>query len=146
MMRRSGSSSRATSVAARAITTSSRRLRRAPGQWRGSTREGIMRDFVYHHPTSLDEARQLALEEGAMLLAGGQTLLRDMKRGRHAPTSLIDVTGIVPKKIESLDDAVWIGAGATHAEVAHSPVLQQHLPVLAALVDHIGDPAVRNRG
>src|SRR5215468_8960986 len=81
-----------------------------------------------------------------MLLAGGQTLLRDMKLGRHSPTSLIDVTSIVPKQIEFLDGAVWIGASATHAEVARSPVLQRYLPVLAALVDHIGDPAVRNRG
>ena len=105
-----------------------------------------MRDFVFYHPTSLDEARQLAVQKGAMLLAGGQTLLRDMKLGRHSPTSLIDVTSIVPKQIECLDGAVWIGAGATHAEVARSPVLQRHLPVLAALVDHIGDPAVRNRG
>src|SRR5262245_44483068 len=105
-----------------------------------------MRDFVYYHPTSLDEARNLAMQQGAMLLAGGQTLLRDMKLGRHSPTSLIDVTGIVPKQIEFLDGAVWIGAGATHAEVASSPVLQQHLPVLTALVEHIGDPAVRHRG
>jgi aerobic carbon-monoxide dehydrogenase medium subunit len=105
-----------------------------------------MRDFVYYHPTSIDEARQLAIQQGAMLLAGGQTLLRDMKLGRHSANSLIDLTGIVPKQIELRDGAIWIGAGATHAEVARSPVLEQHLPVLAALVDHIGDPAVRNRG
>ena len=105
-----------------------------------------MRDFVYHHPTSLDEARQLALAEGAMLLAGGQTLLRDMKRGRHAPASLIDITGLVPKHIEFNEGGASIGAGATHAEVAGSAALREHLPVLAALVDHIGDPAVRNRG
>src|SRR5215472_15552927 len=105
-----------------------------------------MRNFVYHHPTSLDEARQLAMRQGAMLLAGGQTLLRDKKLGRHSPTSLIDVTGIVTKQIEFRDGAVWVGASATHAEVARSPVLQRYLPVLAALVDHIGDPAVRNRG
>jgi aerobic carbon-monoxide dehydrogenase medium subunit len=105
-----------------------------------------MRDFVYHHPTSLDEARNLALEEGAMLLAGGQTLLRDMKRGKHAPASLIDITGIVPKQIELHEGAISIGAGASHAEVAGSAALREQLPVLAALVDHIGDPAVRNRG
>jgi carbon-monoxide dehydrogenase medium subunit len=105
-----------------------------------------MRDFVYRHPTSLDEARQLALEDGAILLAGGQTLLRDMKRGMHAPASLIDITGIVPKHIELCEDGVSIGAGATHAEVAGSTALREHLPVLAALVGHIGDPAVRNRG
>jgi CO/xanthine dehydrogenase FAD-binding subunit len=56
-----------------------------------------MRDFVYHRPASLDEARRLAIEKGAMLLAGGQTLLRDMKHGRHSPSSLVDITGLVPK-------------------------------------------------
>src|SRR5215813_2055691 len=105
-----------------------------------------MRDFVYYRPSSLDEARQLALQEGAMLLAGGQTLLRDMKRSGRAAASLIDVTGVVPKHIELHEGAISIGASATHAEVAGSAVLREHLPVLAALVEHIGDPAVRNRG
>jgi aerobic carbon-monoxide dehydrogenase medium subunit len=107
----------------------------------------MMRDFVYHHATSLDEARRLACEQGAMLLAGGQTLLRDIKCGRRpAPASVVDITGIVPKQIELRDGAVFIGAGATHAEVAGSAALREHFPVLAALADHIGDPAVRNRG
>jgi carbon-monoxide dehydrogenase medium subunit len=105
-----------------------------------------MRDFVYHRPSSLDEAGRLALNEGAMLLAGGQTLLRDMKHGRHSPTSLVDITGVVPRHVERGDGAMSIGAGATHAEVASSVVMRRHLPVLADLVGHIGDPAVRNRG
>jgi aerobic carbon-monoxide dehydrogenase medium subunit len=105
-----------------------------------------MRDFVYHRPASLDEARRLAVAEGAMLLAGGQTLLRDMKHGWHSPASLVDITGVVPRQIEPRDGAISIGAGATHAEVAGSAVLRRHLPVLADLVGHIGDPAVRNRG
>lgn len=105
-----------------------------------------MRDFVYHRPASLDEAGRLAAEEGAMLLAGGQTLLRDLKHGRHSPASLVELTGLVPKRIESRDGAISIGAGATHAEVAGSAVLWERLPVLAALAGHIGDPAVRHRG
>lgn len=105
-----------------------------------------MHDFIYRRPGSLDEARRLACEDGAMLLAGGQTLLRDMKLGWHVPASLVDITGLLPRHIELRDSAISIGAGATHAEVARSPVLHQHLPVLAALVGHIGDPAVRHRG
>src|SRR5215475_15114175 len=105
-----------------------------------------MRDFVYHRPASLDEARRLALEEGAMLLAGGQTLLRDMKHSRHSPASLIDITSVVPSRIELHGGAITIGAGATHAEVARSAVLRERLPVLADLAGHIGDPAVRHRG
>ena len=63
-----------------------------------------------------------------------------MKRGRHAPASLIDITGIVPEQIELQDGAISIGAGATHAEVAGSSALREHFPALAALVNHIGDP------
>jgi carbon-monoxide dehydrogenase medium subunit len=69
-----------------------------------------------------------------------------MKRGRHSPASLVDIGGILPKQIELRDGTISIGAGATHADVAASVVIWRHLPVLVALVAHIGDPAVRNRG
>jgi len=58
----------------------------------------------------------------------------------------VDVGGIVPRQVERRDGAISIGAGTTHAEVAASAVLREGLPVLAGLVGHIGDPAVRNRG
>ena len=105
-----------------------------------------MRDFVYHRADSIDEAHGLAVADGAMLLAGGQTLLRDMKIGIHSPSSLVDITRVVSNQIEFDGCAISIAAGATHAEVASSAVLREHLPVLAALVGHIGDPAVRHRG
>jgi carbon-monoxide dehydrogenase medium subunit len=105
-----------------------------------------MRDFVYHRAGSIGEASRLAVANGAMLLAGGQTLLRDMKLGLHSPSSLVDTTAVVPKQIDFDNGVISIAAGATHAEVANSAVLRQHLPVLAALVGHIGDPAVRHRG
>src|SRR5215510_8707412 len=84
-----------------------------------------MREFVYHRPVSIDEARSLAAADGAMLLAGGQTLLRDMKLGLHSPSSLVDIDRVVSKQIEIRDGAVSIGAGATHAEVAGAAVLHQ---------------------
>jgi carbon-monoxide dehydrogenase medium subunit len=105
-----------------------------------------VRDFLYHRARSIDEASRLAAADGAMLLAGGQTLLRDMKLGLHSPSSLVDITAVLSKQIEFGNDAISIAAGATHAEVASSALLRQHLPVLAALVGHIGDPAVRHRG
>jgi aerobic carbon-monoxide dehydrogenase medium subunit len=105
-----------------------------------------MRDFVYHRPSSLDEAGRLACEDSAMLLAGGQTLLRDMKLGLQFPASLVDIGGIVPRHVELRENSISIGAGATHAEVARSPGVRRHLPALAALAGHIGDPAVRHRG
>src|SRR5262245_66488417 len=104
-----------------------------------------MREFVYHRPGSIDEAGALAAAHGAMLLAGGQTLLRDMKHGLHSPSSLIDIVRIVSKQIELGDGAITVGAGATHAAVTNSAVWREHLPVLVALVAHLGDPAVRPR-
>src|SRR5262245_35811533 len=146
MSPRSGPSSKGTSAGAPAITTSSRRSPRAPRRCTTTHRNAIMRDFIYHRPRSFDEAQRLALEDGAMLLAGGQTLLRDMKLGLHCPTSLVDLADILPRHIELRGNSVSIGAGTTHAEVADSPVVRRELPTLAALVGHIGDPAVRHRG
>src|SRR5262249_3110159 len=105
-----------------------------------------MREFVYHRPASLDEARRLVLEEGAMLLAGGQAPLRGMKQCRQSPARPVEHTSVVPGRIELHDGAITIGAGATHVEVARSVVLRERLPVLADLAGHIGDPAVRHRG
>jgi carbon-monoxide dehydrogenase medium subunit len=105
-----------------------------------------MHDFVYHRAASLDEARRLGAEAGAAFLAGGQTLLRDLKHRRRAPASLVKISGVVPREIAFRDGSIRIGAGATHAEVAVSEIVRERLPALAGLADHIGDPAVRHRG
>jgi aerobic carbon-monoxide dehydrogenase medium subunit len=105
-----------------------------------------MHDFVYHRARSLDEARRLGAEERAAFLAGGQTLLRDLKHGRRAPASLVKISGVVSREIAFRDGRITIGAGASHAEVVVSEVVRERLPALAGLTNHIGDPAVRHRG
>ncbi len=105
-----------------------------------------MHDFIYHRPPTLDEACRLGAEEGAAFLAGGQTLLRDLKHRWRAPASLVKISGVVPRKIDFRDGGITIGAGATHAEVAVSEVVRERLPALAGMAGHIGDPAVRHRG
>ena len=104
-----------------------------------------MHDFVYHRASSLDEARRLGAEEGAAFLAGGQTLLRDLKHSRRTPRSLVKISGVLPREIDLRDGEITIGAGATHAEVAVSEVVRERLPALAGLAGHLGDPAVRHR-
>jgi carbon-monoxide dehydrogenase medium subunit len=104
-----------------------------------------MHDFAYHRASSLDEARRLGAEEGAAFLAGGQTLLRDLKHGRRTPSSLVKISGVLPNQIDFHDGKITIGAGATHAEVAGSELARERLPALAGLAGHIGDPAVRHR-
>src|SRR5439155_9891448 len=112
---------------------------------RARVRTLSMHDFIYHQASSLDEARGLGAKEGAAFLAGGQTLIRDLKHHRRTPTSLVKISGILPREIDLRDGGITIGAGATHAEVAISEVIRERLPALAGLAEHIGDPAVRHR-
>jgi aerobic carbon-monoxide dehydrogenase medium subunit len=104
--------------------------------------------FAYHRPTSLAALKGLlAGSEESRFLAGGQTLLPTLKQRLASPDALIDLKGIgALATIARTAEGLEIGALATHAVVAASPVVGQTVPALAALADGIGDPQVRNRG
>jgi carbon-monoxide dehydrogenase medium subunit len=107
-----------------------------------------MYGFAYHRPTSLQQLKHLlgSIEE-ARLLAGGQTLIPTLKQRLASPDALIDLKGIAGMaSIDRTGDAIVVGALATHAAVAGSPLLRKAIPALAGLADGIGDPQVRNRG
>lgn len=107
-----------------------------------------MYEVQYHRPASLDEAKKLiASADDPKLLAGGQTLLPTMKQHLAAPSDLVDIRRIDGiAGITHEGDGFRIGAATTHAEVAGSAELRQHIPSLAALAAGIGDPAVRHMG
>ncbi len=107
-----------------------------------------MKDFVYHRPSSLDEATGLlAGAEDAKLLAGGMTLLPTMKQRLAMPSDIIDISGLSGLSgITVTADSVEIGAATKHAAVASSAEVQAAIPALAKLAGGIGDPQVRNRG
>jgi len=104
--------------------------------------------FAYHRPTSLAALKGLLTGSAeARFLAGGQTLLPTLKQRLASPDAVIDLKGIgALASIARTAGGLEIGALATHAAVAASPVVQQAIPALAALADGIGDPQVRNRG
>jgi carbon-monoxide dehydrogenase medium subunit len=106
-----------------------------------------MQAFAYANPGTLAEAAQLAAQEDAKYMSGGQTLLQSMKLGLIAPSTVVDLGAIAEIKGICRDgNAVVIGAGTTHAEVAASAEVQASIPALADLAGHIGDRQVRNRG
>lgn len=107
-----------------------------------------MYDFTYHRPATLRQASaMLAKAEDAKLLAGGQTLLPTMKQRLASPANLVDLSRIEGLSgIELKGRSLVIGAMTRHADVASSPLVQEHLPALAHLAGEIGDPAVRHMG
>ncbi len=107
-----------------------------------------MYETNYHRPASIEEAVELfSKSEDASFLAGGQTLLPTMKQRLAAPTDVIDLTHISQMHgIEVQNNVIKIGAATPHAEVADSASVISHLPALAQLASHIGDPQTRNMG
>jgi carbon-monoxide dehydrogenase medium subunit len=104
--------------------------------------------FRYHRATSVEAAiRQLSeLGEGARALAGGQSLLVWMKMRFGDFTDLVDI-GRIPglDGIEQNASGVRIGALATHARIARSP-LAKLLPIVGDCANGIADNQVRSRG
>jgi len=105
-----------------------------------------MTPFSLQRPTSI-AAATAAFTGDAAWLAGGHTLIPAMKSRLRSVETLVDLSAIPGLDTIHRDgDRLVIGAMATHAAVAASPVVQAAIPGLAALAALIGDPQVRNRG
>ncbi len=114
-----------------------------------------MSTLAFARPDSL--AKALALREqaapagdasdGCLWLAGGQSLLAAMKLGMVSPAMLVDLQDVPGLREIRLDDeALYIGAMATHASVANSELVRRVAPGLAALAGGIADEQVRQMG
>ena len=107
-----------------------------------------MRSFEFHRPGSVADAVALLQgNDGAKLLAGGQSLLPVMKLDLAEPSDLISLAGVKELHDIRVDgDRLIVGALVTHDEVHRSADVQRHTPALSALAGGIGDAQVRNRG
>ena len=105
-----------------------------------------MYPFEYLKPAATEDARG-ASNEDTRYLAGGQSLVQSMRLRLASASTLIDLSGIAGlADIDVTDDAVKIGAMATHASVGLSESVSSAIPALAELAAGIGDPMVRNMG
>lgn len=103
---------------------------------------------LYLRPQQLNDAIALLSQHpNANALAGGQSLLAAMKLGLTQPSHLIDLQDIAElHAIQLTSEGLWIGAMATHAQLAHSNVVQRFSPMLSQLAGGIADPQVRQVG
>ena len=103
----------------------------------------------YYRPRSLEEALEILAQRAgeARPVAGGTDVLVKAKDGQQSLGALFDLTGVPELKgIEERGGHLWIGAGATHAEMMASPLVARHLPSLPQACAVIGGPQIRNRG
>ncbi|HJX60597.1 MAG TPA: xanthine dehydrogenase family protein subunit M [Thermodesulfobacteriota bacterium] len=105
--------------------------------------------FDYKIPRTLKEACDLLWDYGdkARLIAGGTDLVIALRKGDLKPSCLIDVTNIPElRKIEEQNGMIFIGAAATHSEIASSSIIKKYGRILSDAVAEIGSPQIRNVG
>lgn len=100
---------------------------------------------AYARPTSVDEALELLIGEGAAVLAGGTDLAGQIDRGITAPSLLVDLQDAGLGGIEPDGDGLRIGAATTLADLAADALVAPYA-VLATAAGLAASPLLRNQG
>ena len=103
----------------------------------------------YHAPTDLAEALALLSRLGgsAKVLAGGQSLMQQMKARLVAPRVVVDLNRVRGlDEITEANGTLDIGALVRFHRAADDGLLRQRFTALAEAAAAIGDRQVRNRG
>ena len=104
--------------------------------------------FSYSRPADVEEAcALLAQDEGARIIAGGQTLVPMMAMRLARPTRLVDINRIPSLSyVRQEKEGIAIGACTRQSVIERDPLVKKRLPLLARAVPFIGHAATRARG
>src|ERR1700709_1693885 len=105
--------------------------------------------FAYACPTSVANALELLVAHGdkAKVLSGGQSLMPAMNLRLISPELVVDIGELAELRgIAVTGHGVRIGALTRHVELARSPDIAAHAPLLAEAIAHVAHPAIRNKG
>ena len=109
-----------------------------------------MRDFDYLEPASVAEASRMLgdLGDEGRAIAGGTALMLGMRQRMLAPSHLVSLARIDALRGIDFDErrGLRIGALSRHIDVANSPIVRAHYPVLASMAARVANPQVRNQG
>ena len=96
--------------------------------------------FDYVRPSSVSEAcGLLAADDGARVIAGGQTLIPMLAMRLARPTRLVDISRIADLAFIRDDaDAVTIGAVTRQCVAERDPIVATQLPLLAKALPWVG--------
>ncbi|RWN25035.1 xanthine dehydrogenase family protein subunit M [Mesorhizobium sp.] len=104
-----------------------------------------MRDFSYLRANSVDAACQAAALPGAMLLAGGTTLIDLAKCGVTEPETVVDISHLKGLDVITVDDrGVTIGALARMSSVADHAEIKSRFPAVSEALWQAASAQLRN--
>lgn len=97
---------------------------------------------------SLEDASELLdrYGDGAILLAGGQSLIPMMKLRLASPKVIVDLSHIEADEIDVNEERIRLPALVTHADAVNHEGVTEHFDIIADAVPQIADPQVRNMG
>lgn len=101
--------------------------------------------FVVHRPVDVEGVLS-AMGRGAVPLAGGIDLVDRMKMGLRIET-LVRLDGVRDlQRIMREGNDLWIGATATHSQVASDPLIASLMPELGRAFRSIANLRIRDKG
>ena len=102
--------------------------------------------FEYVAARSVEEALAALADDGARVLAGGQSLLPLLNLRHQRPARLVDINGAGLGVIRRSGGTLRLGATVRQAALERSRLVAEHWPLLAQAVRHVGHAATRSRG
>lgn len=104
--------------------------------------------FEYHAPATVEEALELlASQDGAQVLAGGQSLVQLMKLRLAKPAALVDINGIGGlDAIDQVNGEVSIGALVRQQALLEDDLIAKACPLLREAARFVGYRETRRRG
>ncbi|MGH1350115.1 MAG: FAD binding domain-containing protein [Methyloligellaceae bacterium] len=106
----------------------------------------IPASFDYVRPSTIKEAFHAKVSGGAeaVILAGGQSLITDLKLRNKQPVTIIDISAIPGlDEISFVDNRLFAGAMARQTEIVSKA---RDWTLLGQVADAAADPMVRRRG
>jgi len=105
--------------------------------------------FSYARATSIGNALDLLVAhgDGAKLFSGGQSLMPAMNLRLISPDLIVDIGALTELRGIAVEgDMLIIGALTRHVDLARSPEIAAHAPLLTEAIAHVAHPAIRNKG
>lgn len=103
--------------------------------------------FKFLRPGTLAQALELlATESGVFPVAGGTNLMVDVRAGKLAPQTVVDLSGLTElQDIEVTESHVSIGATVSIAHLLDCSAVERLAPVLSAACRTFANTLIRNR-